>query len=155
MKQKCTKCENTYSYPSKLKQHFNQVHLKIGRNQYGKQNNLYKINVENYFVWTFWTKLQRIRKSLIYFLWPMFVLQSEKGDAKVSHAKRARGSDIQMWPVHRMYCQNQKRIEESYPFKAPKSRTKSKPFTLHRGRVHIYDCCRHWYEKTHKRETRR
>ena len=53
MKQKCTKCENTYSYPSKLKQHFNQVHLKIGRNQYGKQNNLYKINVENYFVWTF------------------------------------------------------------------------------------------------------
>ena len=53
MKQKCTKCESTYSYPSKLKQHFNQVHLKIGRNQYGKQNNLYKINVENYFVWTF------------------------------------------------------------------------------------------------------
>ena len=34
MNQKCTKCENAYSYPSKLKQHFNQVHLKIRQNRY-------------------------------------------------------------------------------------------------------------------------
>ena len=39
LKQKCTECENTYSYLSKLKQHFNQVHQRIRR----KQNNLYKV----------------------------------------------------------------------------------------------------------------
>ena len=31
MKQKCSQCDKTYHYQSKLKQHFNQVHLKIGR----------------------------------------------------------------------------------------------------------------------------
>ena len=33
LKQKCTACNFTTSYPSKLKQHFNQVHLKIQRKQ--------------------------------------------------------------------------------------------------------------------------
>ena len=39
LKQKCTECEKTYYYPSKLKQHFNQVHLGIRR----RQKNLYKM----------------------------------------------------------------------------------------------------------------
>ena len=33
LNQKCTECENTYSYLSKLKQHFNQVHRRIRRKQ--------------------------------------------------------------------------------------------------------------------------
>ena len=37
LKQKCTECENTYSYHSKLKKHFNEVHLKIQRNQQGQK----------------------------------------------------------------------------------------------------------------------
>ena len=41
LKQKCSECNNTYHYPSTLKKHFKQVHLKIRRKQNG--GNSYKV----------------------------------------------------------------------------------------------------------------
>ena len=52
-----------------------------------------------------------------------------------------------------IFYQKKNQIEGAHAFKTPKSRTKSKSFTLRRGRVHISNRRRYEYEKTHERET--